>query len=128
MSDIDTQPESDEIDPSNRTAAEPAPEATPRRPRKPSRPPSETSTFADDPAEESVSPIFAFVGGLAILTGLADLAILLMPRRAPRPRYSLFSDLRYSPSHWLHAASDAERDLMTEARRYAARLQANIRR
>ena len=128
MSDIDAHPEPAETGPFNGAAAEPAPEAIRRRPRRPSRPSPETASLADDAPEENVRPIFALVGGLALLAGMAAVAILLMPRRARRPRNSFFNDLRYSPSHWLHAASDAERDLMAEARRYAARLQANSRR
>ena len=128
MSDVDARSEATEMGPSNGADAQRAPEARPRRPRKPSRPSPETSRIADDSPEESARPIFALIGGLVVLAGLAGLAIFLMPRRKPRPRNFFFNDPRYAPSHWLHAASDAERDLMAEARRYAARLQANVRR
>lgn len=121
MSDFSSQPEQPESNPFSGASAQTYPEAERQRPR-PRR-----ETFdddADDRTGQSVRQVSALVGGLVLLGAFAGLAILLTPRRR-RPHHSFFADLPYSPSHWLHAAGDAERDLVAAVRRYAARLQSN---
>jgi hypothetical protein len=120
MSDFNSQPEQPESDPFSGESAQTYPEAERQRPR-PRR-----ETFDDDADHstgQSVRQVSALVGGLVLFAAFAGLAILLTPRR--RPHHSFFADLPYSPSHWLHAASDAERDLVAAVRRYAARLHSN---
>jgi len=120
----DTQPESSNSDQIDDGSTRPA---ASRRAQRGAKAASQTSASADAEhavREKGVQISTTVIQGAIIVAAFAAIgALLLASRRSGRVRHSLLAGLAESPARWVHAASDAEHELVAAARRYAARLQ-----
>ena len=120
----DTQPESSNSDQIDDESIRPA---SSRRAQNRSKAATQISTSPDaaHAVREKVVQISTTVIEAAIIVAaFATIGgLLLASRRSGRVRHRFLTGMAESPARWVHAAGDAEHELIAAVRRYASRLQ-----